>query len=82
MESNEWFGQMDAKVGFVFGAVCGLLKLLDIYLLTDSYSIVLFKVLLTGVVGGFGGVLGKHLFSFLKKKYEKFINKKRTNVKD
>lgn len=74
---NNWFGALDAKVGFVSGAICGVLKLLDIYLLTDAYSIVLIKVLLTGVVGGFGGVLGKHLFSYLKKIYErKFKNKK------
>lgn len=66
----------DTRFGFCVGAVCGFFKLLDIYLLTDSYMLVLVKVLFTGVVGGFGGVLGKYLFSYLKKKYEDYKNKK------
>ena len=75
MDGN-WFGHMDAKVGFVSGFICGIIKLLDIYLLSDSYSVVLFKVGLTGVVGGFGGVLGKHLFTYCMAKWkEKFKRK-------
>jgi hypothetical protein len=77
MEHGNWFGTGDIKLGFVSGAICGFFKFLDIYLLTDAYSIVLFKVLLTGVVGGFGGVLGKHLFSYLKKIYEQKFKKKK-----
>lgn len=66
----------DVKFGFCFGAVCGFFKFLDIYLLADPYMIVLLKVLLTGMVGGFGGVAGKYFFSYLKKKYEDYKNKK------
>ena len=74
---NNWFGELDIKVGFAAGAICGVIKLLDVYLLTDPYSIVLIKVLITGVIGGFGGVLGKHLFTYLKKQYDiKFKKKK------
>ncbi len=74
---NGWFGHMDAKVGFVSGSVCAVIKLLDITLLTDAYSIVLIKVFFTAILGGFGGVLGKHLFSYVKKLIiEKFKNKK------
>lgn len=66
----------DSKVACVIGVVCGLFKLLDIYLLTDAYVVVLLKVFVTAVVGGVGGVAGKHLFSYLKTKYLKFKNKK------
>lgn len=78
MDHGNWFGALDAKVGFISGAVCGVIKLLDIYLLTDAYTVVLVKVLLTGIVGGFGGVLGRHLFSFVKDRLKrKFKNQKK-----
>lgn len=66
---------LDTKVGFISGLICGIIKLLDIYLLTDAYAIVLLKVFITAVFGGFGGVAGKHLFSYLKKQYELKIKK-------
>ncbi len=65
----------DAHMGFWSGLVVGLLKLFDIYLLTDIYIVVLIKVLLTAVVGGLGGVAGKQLFFYLKKLYDKRFNK-------
>ena len=65
----------DAKIGFISGVICGVLKLLDVYLLTDVYMIVLIKVFITAVVGGLGGVAGKHLFTYLKKKYEQKFKK-------
>ena len=73
---NNWFGHLDAKVGFVSGSICAVIKLLDITLLSDQYFIVLFKVFFTAILGGFGGVLGKHLFSYLKLKYEQYIKRK------
>lgn len=67
----------DLHMGFWSGVVLGLLKLLDIYLLTDVYFIVLIKVLFTAVVGGLGGVAGKQLFFYLKKQLEqRFIKNK------
>lgn len=57
----------DLWVGLASGTICGVIKFLDIYLLTDPYTIVLLKVFFTAVIGGFGGVAGKHLFSYLKK---------------
>ena len=66
----------DIKVGFVSGLVFGLIKFLDIYLLTDVYVVVLLKVFITAVVGGLGGVAGKHLFSYLKKLYDNKFKKK------
>ena len=67
MDHNVWGGTNDTIVGFVCGVVFGVLKLLDIYLLADPYSIVLLKVLFTAIVGGLGGVAGKQLFFYLKK---------------
>lgn len=76
MEHPSWFMGGDTRMGFIAGAVCAVLKLLDIYLLADAYMIVVFKVLITAVAGGFGGVLGKQIFSYLKKKYDqRFKNK-------
>jgi hypothetical protein len=43
--------------------------------LTDTYFIVVFKVLVTAVVGGIGGVAGKQIFFYLKNKYDKKFNK-------
>lgn len=78
MENHGWGSGLDTKVGFISGVICGMLKLLDIYLLTDAYSMVLIKVFFTAVVGGLGGVAGKHLFSWLKLKWvEYFKNKKK-----
>ena len=74
MEHN-WGNGLDTRVGFISGAICAILKLLDIYLLTDPYSIVLIKVLLTAIVGGLGGVAGKQLFFYLKKLYDKKFTK-------
>jgi len=74
MESN-WGTGLDTRVGFVSGVICGVLKLLDIYLLADPYMVVLFKVFITAVVGGLGGVAGKHLFSYLKLQWIKHFNK-------
>ena len=68
-------GDLDLKVGFFSGVICGILKMLDVYLLTDVYMIVLIKVFITAVVGGLGGVAGKHLFSYLKKQWEKRFKK-------
>ena len=70
------FGDLDLRVGFISGVICGILKMLDVYLLTDVYMIVLIKVFITAVVGGLGGVAGKHLFSYLKKQYELKFKKK------
>lgn len=68
MEHPGWIG--DRGIGLISGVICGVLKFLDIYLLTDVYMVVLIKVFFTAVVGGLGGVAGKHLFSYLKKQYE------------
>jgi len=67
---------VDLRVGFISGVICGIIKLLDVYLLTDVYMIVLLKVFITAVVGGLGGVAGKHLFTYLKKQYELKFKKK------
>ena len=75
MEDNTWGSSLDTKVGFISGLICGIIKLLDVYLLTDMYAVVLLKVFFTAVIGGLGGVAGKHLFSYLKKKYEQKFNK-------
>jgi hypothetical protein len=69
MEDNTWGSSLDTKVGFASGLICGIVKLLDVYLLTDMYAIVLLKVFFTAVVGGLGGVCGKHLFTWVKAKY-------------
>ncbi len=78
MDGN-WFGHLDAKVGFVAGVIAGLIKLFADYLLVDTYSIVLVKVFFTAVVGGFGGVIGKHLvtysWAYIKKRFNKNKNK-------
>jgi len=65
----------DVRMGFVSGVICGVIKFLDIYLLTDIYVVVLIKVFITAVIGGLGGVAGKHLFSYLKKLYEQKFKK-------
>ena len=70
MEHPHGFVTGDLHVGFWTGLVCAVLKLLDIYLLVDSFGIVLLKVGVTAVVGGFGGVAGKYLFSWLKKLWD------------
>ena len=77
MEHNWWGSHNDAVVGAISGVAFGLVKFLDIYLLADPYMIVLIKVFITAVVGGLGGVAGKHLFSYLKKKWTDYKNKKR-----
>jgi hypothetical protein len=69
MEDNTWGSSLDTKVGFASGLICGIVKLLDVYLLTDMYAVVLLKVFFTAVVGGLGGVCGKHLFTWVKAKY-------------
>ena len=76
MEHPNGFENMDIRVGFISGVICGILKMLDITLLTDTYVIVLLKVFVTAVIGGLGGVAGKHLFSYLKKQYELKFKKK------
>jgi hypothetical protein len=73
MEYNWQSG--DVRMGFISGVICGVLKFLDIYLLTDVYMVVLIKVFITAVIGGLGGVAGKHLFSYLKKKIEEKFKK-------
>ncbi len=69
MDNNAWGSGLDAKVGFTSGVICGVIKLLDVYLLTDMYAVVLIKVFFTAVVGGLGGVAGKHLFTYIKYKF-------------
>lgn len=69
MDNNLWGSHGDLWTGAIAGVICGVIKFLDIYLLADPYSMVLLKVFLTGIIGGFGGVLGKHLFSWVKAKY-------------
>lgn len=76
MKAMEQNWSSDTKVGFFSGLIVGILKLLDVYLLTDMYMVVLLKVFITAVVGGLGGVAGKHLFLWLKKKYELKFKKK------
>lgn len=76
MKAMEQNWASDTKVGFISGLIVGVLKLLDVYLLTDVYMIVLLKVFITAVVGGLGGVAGKHLFLWLKKQYELKFKKK------
>jgi hypothetical protein len=74
---HQWGDSLDIRIGAISGAICAILKLLDIYLLADPYMIVLFKVFLTAILGGAGGVLGKHLVTFLMKKWkEKFSKNK------
>jgi len=76
MKAMEQPVDVDLRVGFISGVICGIIKLLDVYLLTDVYMIVLIKVFITAVIGGLGGVAGKHLFSYLKKQYELKFKKK------
>jgi ABC-type xylose transport system permease subunit len=76
MKAMEQPVDVDLRVGFISGVICGIIKLLDVYLLTDVYMIVLLKVFITAVVGGLGGVAGKHLFTYLKKQYELKFKKK------
>jgi ABC-type xylose transport system permease subunit len=76
MKAMEQPVDIDLRVGFISGVICGIIKLLDVYLLTDVYMIVLLKVFITAVVGGLGGVAGKHLFTYLKKQYELKFKKK------
>lgn len=77
MNLGDWFNVGEAKLAFWIGLICGLLKMFSVYLLTDTYGIVLVKVLITAVVGGMGGVIGKYLINYLKKQYDKkFKNKK------
>lgn len=66
---------LDLRVGFVSGVICGVWKLLDVYLLTDVYMIVLIKVFFTAVIGGAGGVLGKYLITYCMKKWKERFNK-------
>ncbi len=61
----------------ISGIVVGMIKFLDIYLLTDIYVVVVIKVFITAVVAGLGGVVGKYLFSYLKKKTEELFKKKK-----
>lgn len=63
------------KVWFIIGAIVGILKMLDIYLLTNSYVVVLIKVFFTAVIGGAGGVLGKFLITYGMKKWKERFNK-------
>ena len=77
MKAMEQPVDVDLRVGFISGVICGIIKLLDVYLLTDVYMIVLLKVFITAVVGGLGGVAGKHLFTYLKKQYELKFKKKK-----
>lgn len=77
MEYPQGSNWVDIWVGAISGVVCGIIKFLDIYLLADNYFMVLVKVFVTAVVGGAGGVAGKHLIAYgMKKIKEKF--KKRT----
>jgi len=75
MAYDSWFGTLDLKVGFAAGAICGIVKMFAIYLLTDVYSIVLLKVLITGIVGGIGGVIGKHFIVYAWGNIKKRLNK-------
>lgn len=75
MDVNNWGSAMDVKVGAISGAICAVLKLLDIYLLADPYMIILLKVFITAVLGGAGGVLGKHLVTYCMKKWKERFNK-------
>ena len=72
-----WNGSSgDLIVATISGVVVGFIKWLDIYLLTDAYSMVLFKVFITAIIGGAGGVVGKHIITFIIKKWkDKFKNK-------
>lgn len=76
MDNNVWGDSMDIRVAAISGAICAVLKLLDIYLLSDTYSIVLIKVFITAILGGAGGVLGKHLITYIMKKWKERFNKK------
>ena len=75
MEQNNWFGTIDIRIGAISGAICAVLKLLDIYLLTDTYFVVLLKVGVTAVIGGGCGVLGKHLVTYCIEKWKKYFTK-------
>lgn len=70
MEYPHGSNMVDIWVGLISGVICGFIKFLDIYLLTDAYSMVLFKVFITAIIGGAGGVLGKHIVTFLIKKWK------------
>lgn len=76
MEHPNGLENTDIRIAIISGMICGIIKMLDITLLTDTYVIVLLKVFITAVIGGLGGVAGKHLFSWLKKKYELKFKKK------
>ena len=65
----------DTRIAIIFGFICGILKLLDIHLLVDSYIIVCVKVLFTGIVGGIGGVIGKHIITYTMKKWKNRFTK-------
>jgi len=82
MDYNNFGSAIDTRIGFISGAICAIIKLLDIYLLADPYMVVVVKVLFTAVAGGFGGVAGKHLYTMfrdwcVKKWREYYKNKKK-----
>ena len=54
---------MDTKISFLSGSM--------LTLITTAPMMDLWGTLLLGLVGGFGGVLGKHLFYKLKDLYNK-----------
>jgi hypothetical protein len=54
---------MDTKISFLSGSM--------LTLITTAPMMDLWGTLLLGLVGGFGGVLGKHLFYKLKDLYSK-----------
>jgi hypothetical protein len=78
MDSNIWESSTgDWWTAVIMGIICAVIKLLDIHLLADPYMIVLVKVFFTAVIGGAGGVLGKHLIGYAMKKWkEKFKKNK------
>ena len=55
------------------GVVVGIIKFLDVYLLTDSYFLALLKSAITALVCGGAGVIGKIIVDRIRKNY--FNNK-------
>lgn len=76
MEHPQGGNLIDIWVGLISGMICGVIKFLDIYLLADPYMVVLLKVFFTAVIGGFGGVAGKHLWTYCVRKWKEKFNKK------
>jgi hypothetical protein len=68
-------GKSDTLIAGFVGLSVGFINFLNMYLLADSYIISVLKAGFAAAVCGFGGVAGKYLFDWMKKKYFNKIKK-------